>query len=274
MRFLPCFLLLTVAACAVESTPGWRFEELRRYPAPEAGQGVAVDATFLYAISNHTVAQYRKDTGERVALWDCPAGDPLIHLNAGLVVEGRLYGAHSNFPGVPMVSSVEIWETAPLRHVGSHGFGRTDGSLTWIERQGAGWLACFVHYGIRGGESGRGPEWARVVEFDDEWRETGGWVFPPALVALVGARGFSFSGGAIGPGGLLYVTGHDEPALYVLDFPPGGSVLRWVATVTVPIEGQAFAWDPAQPGVVCLINRPTREIIVGRVSLPARPARP
>ncbi|MDZ4803150.1 MAG: hypothetical protein SGI92_33745 [Bryobacteraceae bacterium] len=271
------FLVASSAALAAEptamivtpaSTPGWRFEELRRIPAAEARQGVAADESTLIAINNHALGQYRKDTGVRTAGWECPAGDPLTHLNAGIVHMGKLYCAHSNYPGVPNLSSVEIWDAKTLQHVGSHSFGRADGSFTWIERRHNRWLACFVHYGKKGGEPGRGPEWTRLVEFDDEWRETGGWALPADLIVQLGARGYSCSGGAIGPGEYLYVTGHDDPQLYVLAFPTAGPTLRWVATIPIPAHGQAFAWDPQNRGLIYLLARETLEIIVGRITTP------
>lgn len=255
---------------AVPGPGGWQFREIRRIAAPEARQGVAADRDHLYAISNHDLGKYRKDSGERVAAWSCPEGEPLTHLNAGLVHAGRLYCAHSNYPGVPHISSVEIWDPATLRHVGAVSFGRTDGSLTWIDRREGRWIACFVHYANRGGEPGRGPEWTRLAEYDDEWRPTGrGWVFPPVLISHFGERGYSMSGGALGPGGRLFVTGHDEKELCVLEFPGSGSTLVWVATIPIPAEGQAFAWDPAEPGVVHFILKRERQIITGRVSAPA-----
>lgn len=268
------FLLLglfgSLVAAAAPGPGGWSFEEIRRIPAPEARQGVAADGTHLFAINNHALGQYRQDTGERVRGWECPEGDPLIHLNAGIVHAGRLYCAHSNYPGVPHVSSVEIWDAATLVHVGTHSFGRTDGSLTWLDRHGGRWVACFVHYGKKGGEPGKGPEWTRLVEFDDAWRPTGrGWVFPAALVAHLGGRGYSVSGGAFGPDGRLFATGHDEPELYVLEFPPAGGELRWVATVPVPIEGQAFGWSPDGDGIIWFVARKSREIVAGRLSRPA-----
>ena len=76
------------------------------------------------------------------------------------------------------------------------------------------------------------------------------------------------SGGSFGPGGRLFVTGHDEPELYVLEFPTAGSVLQWVATIPVPIEGQAFGWDPAPSGIIYLLSRKERAIIVGRIQAP------
>lgn len=244
-----------------------RFEEIRRFVAPEARQGVAADAEFLYAISNHALGKYRKDTGAKVAAWECPEGQPLTHVNAGIIHQGKLYGAHSNYPGVPHRSSIEVWDTANLTHLRSFDLGETDGSLTWIDRRDGHWLACFVHYGKRGGVPGRGPEQTRIVELDDEWREVKRWTFPPEVIAQIAQRGYSFSGGAVGPDGHLYVTGHDEPQLYVLQFSRADNTLRWTATVPVLAEGQAFAWDPAERGVIHLILKRTREIITGRVHL-------
>lgn len=264
MRPLALFLLVILP---LHAAPIGSFTELRRFTAVEARQGVAADAEFLYAIGNHAVAKYRKDTAERVAGWECAEGDPLIHVNAGLVLGGILYGAHSNYPGVPHQSSIEMWDVRTLRHVGSQSFGRTDGSLTWLVRRGERWLACFVHYAKRGGEPGRGPEWTRIVEMDDSWRVTGGWSLPAPLVAALGSRGYSVSGGALGPDGRLYVTGHDETELYVLEFPAGGAELRLLGTIAVPAEGQAFAWDPVERDVVHLILKRSREIITGRITL-------
>ena len=295
-------LLLTVLTCGVLSaadagkkaepapplklappTPGWRYEETRRFSAPEAGQGVAADRDFVYAINNFTVAKYRKTTGERVAIWDGGKDGPLIHMNAGIVHDGRLYCAHSNYPGVPNLSSIEVFDTATLRHVGSHSLGRVDGSLTWIERRDrsttlsktgdavpapGSWIACFVHYSKRGGEPGRGPEWTQIVEFDERWQRLRGWSLPADLMAHIGQRGYSVSGGAFGPRGLLYATGHDHPELYVLDFPVGGSALKWIATVPITAEGQAFGWDPADQEVLYTIHKRNREVIVGRVKAP------
>ncbi|MES2695591.1 MAG: hypothetical protein V4773_19095 [Verrucomicrobiota bacterium] len=247
---------------------GWKFEELRRFPVPEAGQGVVVDGDFFYALNNYTVAKYRKATGERVALWDGGKGGPVIHINAGIVHADRLYCAHSNYPGVPMLSSVEIFDTATLQHVGSYSLGRTDGSLTWIDRREGKWIACFVHYGKKGGEPGKGPEWTHLVEYDDNWQRLRGWARPADLVAHAGVKGYSLSGGAFGPGGKLFATGHDDPELYVLDFPTAGSVLKWIATVPIAAEGQSFGWDAKENGMFYSIGRKKREVIVGRVTGP------
>ncbi len=268
MKKIACLWFILALPLAAETTAGWAYQELKRMPAPEARQGVVADGEYFYAISNHALGKYRKSNGEQVEHWECPEGDPLTHLNAGILRKGRLYCAHSNYPGVPNLSSVEIWDARTLKHVESHSFGRADGSFTWLDRRGDRWIACFVHYGKKGGEPGKGPEWTRIVEYDDDWRETGSWSLPADLIAAIGNRGYSCSGGALGPGGYLYVTGHDNPALYVLQFPTAGPALKWIATIDVPAEGQAFAWDPKDRDVIHMISKRGREIISGRVAHP------
>lgn len=272
-------LLSPVSLLAAESVPlnppmgqlttaGWRYEELRRFKAPEAGQGVAVDREFFYAINNHTIGKYRKQTGERVAQWEGGAGGDYIHLNAGIIFDGKLYGIHSNYPGVPMLSSLEIFDPVTLQPIGSHSFGRMDGSFTWLDRRANRWIACFVHYGNRGAEPSRDSAWTQIIAFDDEWRRTGGWALPPDLITRFGGRGYSASGGGFGPGGHLYLTGHDNTELYVVTFPKAGSVMKWIATIPFPSEGQAFCWDPHAPGMLYSILKKSKEVIVGRVTIP------
>ena len=56
--------------------------------------------------------------------------------------------------------------------------------------------------------------------------------------------------------------------IYVVDFPRAGSVMKWIATIPFPSEGQAFCWDPANPGVLYSVLKRTKEVIVGRVTQP------
>ncbi len=253
------------------NSPGWRHEELRRFPAPEARQGVAVDNEFLYAISNHDLAKYRKSNAEKVAVWNGPDNGPITHLNAGIVRDGRLYCAHSNYPHIPMLSSVEIWDTATLTHVGTHSFGRMDGSLTWIDWRDGKWFACFAHYGKEKAEAGRDPSWTQIIAFDEQWRRLESWALPPALVERLSPRGYTCSGGAFGPGGYLYVTGHDNTELYVLQFPEAGSTMKWIATVAITAEGQSFAWDSQEKNVLYTIVKRSREVIISRIHTPSFP---
>ncbi|MFO1452002.1 MAG: hypothetical protein U1F61_27810 [Opitutaceae bacterium] len=263
-------LVFTATSWAASSDPTavGRFEELRRFPAAEARQGVVVDSTYFYTVNNHALGKYRKADGVRVGGWQGEEGGPIIHLNAATLHKGRIYGVHSNYPGVPMLSSVELFDPVTLEHVGSHSFGRMDGSFTWLARRKDRWIACFVHYGERGAEPNRDSSWTQILELDDDWRRTGGWALPENLITRFGGRGYSASGGAFGPGGYLYLTGHDNTELYVLDFPKAGSVMRWIATIPIPAEGQAFCWDPVEPDVLYTILKRTREVIVGRVHLP------
>ena len=53
---------------------------ISRFPAPEARQGVAVDAGFIYAVDNAQIAKYDRKTGAKVAHFK---GDPVKfpHMN-------------------------------------------------------------------------------------------------------------------------------------------------------------------------------------------------
>jgi hypothetical protein len=186
---------------------------------------------------------------------------------SGLVQDGVLVLAHSNFPQVPMASSVEFFDPATLRPVRSLSLGLRHGSLTWAERRGGDWWACFAHYNDQGFEPGRDQRWTHVARFDADWQIRESWLFPPQVVATWGKS--SCSGGSWGPDGLLYVTGHDARELYVLRLPRMGSVLEYVTTIDVPFEGQSWAWDPVEERTIYGIVRRTREVVVARI--PALP---
>lgn len=268
-RYLLLLTSCLLAPWASAETPAvgtWQHEELRRFPAQEARQGVAVDDTFFYAIDNYKIGKYRKDTGERVGGWEGKKDGAIKHLNAGTVIEGKLHAAHSNFPTLPALSSMEIWDVASMKHLGRHDFGAGPGSLTWIQPRGTDWYACFAHYAKDGGP---GPAGTKVIRYDRGWREISSWSFPEALVKKFGKS--SASCGAFGPGGHLFVTGHDTKELYVLDIPSSDSTLVWKDTIPISAEGQAFAWDTQDPELLYSISRKNREVIISRVS--GRPAR-
>lgn len=237
--------------------------ELRRWRPRGANQGVAVDRDHFYGIGNFIVGKYDKRTGERVGEWIGLRGGPIIHLNGGLVQDGLLVLSHSNFPQLPMASSVEYFDPVTVRPVRSVSLGLRHGSLTWAERREGEWWACFAHYNDQGFESGKDQRWTHVGRFDDRWQMLESWLFPPQVVATWGKS--SCSGGSWGPDGLLYVTGHDAKELYVLRLPRLGSVLEYVTTIDVPFEGQSWAWDPAEPRVIYGIIRRTREVVVARI---------
>ncbi len=103
-----------------------------------------------------------------------------------------------------------------------------------------------------------------MVQYDDQWRRMAGWVFPLSLVERFG--GSSCSGGAFGPDGTLYVTGHDAKELWVVRFPESGAVLDHVGTIPMSAEGQAFCWDPQQPEIFYGIVKRAKEVVVSRIT--------
>ncbi len=237
-------------------------DEVRRIGSEQARQAVAVDADHLYAIDNFAITKLDKTTGEVVDAWKGEDGGEVIHLNSGIVRDGVLYAAHSNYPDVPMVSSIEMWDVDAMEHIGSRSFGVFQGSATWVDRHDGSWWVGFANYEGRGGQPGRGPSWTTIVRFDDEWRPIGGYVFPPVIVERFLDR--SNSGGAWGPDGKLYLTGHDWAEVYVAELPEAGSVLRLVEIVPMPGEGQGIAWDPSELDAFYAIVRDTREIVESR----------
>lgn len=239
------------------------FIENRRFDAAEARQAVAVDAHHFYAIDNAAIGKYDRRTGKRVARWEAGAKSPLTHLNSGIVRDGRLYCAHSNYPHQPDTSSVEIWDAASLQHVDSHSFGIYEGSLTWIDRKDDSWWAVFAHYSRQSaGIPERDHRWTSLVRFDSRWRRLEAWVFPPEVLDRFAPN--SCSGGAWGPDGALYCTGHDHREVYRLKLPASGSTLVLQATLPAPFTGQGIAWDHAGQ-IILGIDRPGRQVIAARL---------
>ena len=236
------------------------FEEVRRFATAEATQGVAVDADYFYAIANRRIGKYDKRSGERVGFWEGEPDGPIIHLDSGIVLDGRLYCAHSNYPGVPMVSSIEIFDTETMDHVGSHSFGIFGGSATWVDWAEGYWWVAFGHYAGRGGVPNQGPAWTNLMQFDESWRRVAGYVYPSDVVEKFEAM--SNSGGTWGKDGHLYATGHDEGEVFVLSLPTAGSVLELQGTFSMTGEGQGIAWDRGEPGTLYSIIRSSREVVV------------
>jgi len=234
-------------------------EKLGTWRAMEARQGVAADASHFYAVVNFAIGKYERGSGRRVDGW---IGEPrglISHLNSCFATDTELWCANSNHPEVPMASSVEVFETAAMTHAGSHSLGLMDeGSLTWFVPYEDGWMAGFAHYNDETGEPYKSNAYAGVHTFDAQWRRKGGWRLPPALVERMDPQ--AASGGAIGADGLLYLFGHHLPELYVLAQPAMGPTLLHIATFDLDAEGQAFAFDPADPRVIFAISRSNGEV--------------
>ena len=240
-------------------------QELDRWHVMEANQGAAVDATHFYGIGNHVLVKHRKDTGERVAAWTGLRGGPIVHLNSGFVNGSELVIAHSNFPKLPMASSLEVYDTRTLTPVSTHSFGIRLGSLTWAVRHRGSWWACFANYNDNGTTPGFDQRWTHVGQFDDAWQMQQSWLFPPQVIATWGKS--ACSGGDWGEDGLLYVTGHDAPELYVLRLPRQGVTLEYVTTIDLPFEGQGWAWDRSvsKQRVIYGISRKRQQVVSARI---------
>ena len=114
---LPTLLLVLLPACGGPAPPGeaGAFEARARFDAPAARQAVAVTDDHFYAIGNRRIAKYGRAGGAPVATWKAESPS-LIHLNSGVVIDGELLCAHSNYPGVPMQSSIERFDPEGLIH--------------------------------------------------------------------------------------------------------------------------------------------------------------
>ncbi len=258
VSWLALLLALALAGPARAAPVELKAQLLRSYHAAEANQGVAADARSLYAIDNSTIGRYDRGTGKRTGGW---SGDPKVfpHLNSCAVVGAELVCASSNYPATPMNSTVEVFDLGKLTHSRSIPLGHQVGSLTWAVRQGGFWWAGFANYDGKGGEPGRDHRFTALVKFDDDWKRLAEWRFPASVLDRFAPM--SASGGVWGDDGLLYVSGHDEPAVFVLRVPAGGGMLEHVATIAAPIEGQAIARDPAAPDRLLGINREKRLLV-------------
>ena len=264
--------LLSLSGLAVASPEPLQLEAeaIATHPAAEAVQGAAADAEHFYAVVNSAIGKYHRQSGERLARWAGTRKGGIDHLNSCLVLDSQLWCANSNYPQVPMASSVEVFDTDTMGHAESHSLGLMDeGSLTWFDRYRGGWIAGFAHYSNQNGEPFKNNAYTAVHTFDTQWRRTGGWRLPPALIARMAPH--AASGGALGSDGLLYLFGHHKPELYVLAQPSMGPTLVHVATVQIDTEGQAFAFDPNDDRVIWAISRPHREVRAFR--LPPVPLR-
>lgn len=236
-------LVLAGLACS-DAQPPPGFEQLERLPTRAATQGVAVGPEHVYAIGTRRIEKLERRTGRRVAAWEAGEDRRIVHLNGGIVVDGELWCAHSNYPALPMQSQVVRFDAADLSLRGIEPLPWAPGSLTWFDRRGELWWFAFAHYAGRGGAPGRGPEATRLVARNADGSPGRALAFPPEAIARFGR--YSTSGGGFGAAGLLYVTGHDAAEVYALRIPEEGDTLEWVGAFAAPIAGQGIAWDAAR----------------------------
>src|SRR5215212_9975990 len=98
MKFSTLFLIGALACTPVAAQqPGSspkpdqaRFEEIARFKSEAARQGVAADADHFYSVTDLGIAKHEKKTGKLVAEWKGPKDGPIIHLDSGAIVDGKL----------------------------------------------------------------------------------------------------------------------------------------------------------------------------------------
>jgi hypothetical protein len=240
-------------------------QQIGEFAIPEANQGVGVDDRYFYAVDNRTIAKYDKKTGQLAGRWQGPKNGPIIHLDSAMLMDGKIYAAHSNYPQWPMTSSLEIWDANTLQHLGNHSFGINWGSLTWADFYNGHWWMTFANYDVLYGPD-KTPYGHKVntqmIKFTADFRYVASWVMPKALLDRFEAM--SNSGGSWGPDGFLYLTGHDPAELYKVRLPSAGSVLELVEIIPMNIRGQGVAWDRSERGVIYGIVRATaKERVTG-----------
>ena len=236
--FLLFIYLSTSAITSLSQPNSIRFKTVQKFQTKEAHQGVAVDQNYIYTINSRSIAKYSKRNGEFISEWK-DTSNQIIHFDGAVVVEDKLYCAHSNYPGIPMTSSIEIFNTNTLKHIDSHSFGIKYGSCTWADFFNDFWWVCFSNYDKFLSETQRDTRWTLLVKFDNSWHELESWVFPENIISEL--KPMSCSGGSWGPDGNLYITGHDSIKVYVLNLPKQGTILQYIKTMKVGFNGQGIA---------------------------------
>ena len=188
-----------------------------------------------------------------------------------MVIQGVIYCAHSNYSQYPMTSSVEMFDAASLKHIGTHSFGIHWGSLTWLDWHENAWWAGFANYDQPYGPNGTlygGKVNTTIVKFDHKWQFQEAWILPKVILDKFELM--SNSGGSWGPDGYLYLSGHDPAEVYKVRLPQAGSIIELVEIIPLTIKGQGIAWDRSIPGknagMLYGIVRANRLVTVSRLS--------
>jgi len=244
MRRIAPILWLMAAFPAIA---GEAYVEKARLASPYATQAAAADEHFVYAVASGVVAKLDRASGTQLALSTGKAS----HLNSALLLEGKLYCAHSNFPAIPEQGDIRALDPATMKLEVYHVFESPPGSITWVLKREGSWWCHFAHYGVANGKS-------VLVRYDAAWKETGRWFYPPELVKDWGAASLS---GAVWQGDVLLATGHDKKRVYRLKLPAGdGTTLQWLDTLPAPFPGQGIATDSKTGGLLG-IDRAKKEVV-------------
>jgi hypothetical protein len=224
--------IVIASSCFAEEA----YVEKSSVTSPHATQAAAADSEFIYAVSSKIIAKLDRSTGKELAI---STGDA-SHLNSALLLEGKLYAAHSNFPQKPEQSDIRVLDPATMKLEIFHRFMNPPGSLTWAIKREGSWWCHFAGYGTEKKKS-------CLVRFDAGWKETGRWSYPEELMKDWGLMSLS---GGIWEGDVLLATGHDKKVIYRLKVPAGGDLVEWLGSIPSPFPGQGIAMDPKGGGLV------------------------
>lgn len=238
---------------------GQEVKELVRFSAPNATQAVSADKDHIYTISNTRIIKRAKSDQSIVDSWEGDPKGPISHLNSGYIEDGIMYCASSNYPKVPMASSIEIFDLEKMQHIGNHSWGIYIGSCTWIDRVEDYWYAMFVHYENYAQEGNKGVAYTSLLQFDSSWRRISGWTLPDSLIKRL--KPLSISGGIMLTDSTMLLSPHHYEELYEMQIPNMGTELIWKKTIDVPFQGQGFAVDPTLENTYWGIHRKNREVI-------------
>lgn len=257
-------LCILMAVCALSmSSLAQGYQQVAAFACPQATQGVAVDDNYFYAIGNQVIAKYSKD-GRFVQEWREENRELITHFDGGIVIDGLLYCSHSNYPDVPMASSVEVFDTKDLSHVKTISLGIDVGSCTWVLKGDGCWYLGFAHYDISGGHYGgemmKDASWSQIVQYDQQWHKVQAWILPKALLDELRPNSIS---GALYIDGKFYCAGHDATKLFILEFPPYGMRMLYTGSIDMPMHGQGIAMD--SEGFLWGIDRKTRTVIKSKL---------
>lgn len=233
-----------------------------RIAAPEARQGVTSDGTYIYAVDNATIGKYMIATGDRVALFE---GDKehFKHMNSCAFVGELLACAASNYPATPHQGSIEYFDPDELRHLRSVQLEDNPGSLTVFGERDSGKWAIFANYDGKGGEAGKDHRDTVYAEMSPANRVTRTIRFPAAVLDRLAP--YSISGAAWSTDGLIYVSGHDKPEIYVLRLRDGEQAFEYIATIPTVTNGQAIDFDPVQDRQLWAIDRNALQAVASTI---------
>ena len=252
--FSVLLILTSASAVAAKST----LQQIGEFVVSEANQAVGVDDKYFYAVDNQTIGKYNKKSGVLVKKWKGEKDGPIIHLDSAMLMDGKIYCAHSNYSEWPMTSSLEIWDADTMEHIGNHSFGIQWGSLTWVDFYDGHWWMTFANYDkpYGPGKTPYGYKAAtQMVRFSADFKFEEAWVLPKSILDRF--EDMSNSGGSWGPDGFLYLSGHDPAEIYKMRLPKSGSILELVDVLPMNIRGQGIAWDRSDRGVIYGIIRAT-----------------